>query len=65
MIVVCNLPYGPWLHAANLSARREAMYKLMKDGRVAYVIQAYALGAHGAGRQAASPRGQRPGDSHG
>ena len=44
MIVVYNLPYGPWLHAANLSARREAMDELMKDGRVASVIQAFALG---------------------
>ena len=44
MTVVYNLPYGPWLHAANLSARREAMDELMKDGRVASVIQAFALG---------------------
>ena len=44
VIVVYNLPYGPWLHAANPSARREAMDELVKDGRVASVIQAYALG---------------------
>ena len=44
MIIVYNLPYGPWLHAANISARCEAMAELKKDGRAASVIQVYALG---------------------
>ena len=44
MIVVYNLSYGPWLHAANISAHSEAMDELVKDGRAASVIQAYALG---------------------
>ena len=43
MTVVYKLPYGPWLHAANLSARREAMEELLRKPEVARIFSALGL----------------------